>query len=48
MKIEREPICVKYWQNKFGARTDISLEYRNKIFTFKIKNRIENIWTFSI
>ena len=42
MKIEREPICVKYWQNKFGAHTDISLEHWNKIFTFKIKNRIEN------
>ena len=42
MKIERKPICVKYWQNKFGAHTDLSLEYWNKTFTFKIINRIEN------
>ena len=41
MKIKREPICAKYWLNKFGAE-DKSLEYWNKIFTFKIKNRIEN------
>ena len=42
MKIEREPICVQYWQNRFGGHADISLEHWNKIFTFKIKNRIEN------
>ena len=42
MKIEREPICVQYWQNRFDGHADISLEHWNKIFTFKIKNRIEN------
>ena len=43
MKMGYEPICMKYWQNKFGRHTGTScLEFWNKIFTFKIKNRIEN------
>ena len=39
MKIKNESICIKYWQDKFGISY---LQYWNKIFTFKIKNRIEN------
>ena len=39
MKIKNESICIKYWQDKFSISY---LEYWNKIFTFKIKNRIEN------
>ena len=43
MKMKNEPICIKYWQNKFGRHGGIScLEYWNNIFTFTIKNRIKN------
>lgn len=39
LKYGNTPLCMNYWQDSIGLS---KIEYWNKIFAFKIKNRINN------